>query len=40
MKCPNCNSRLSCGCQKVKASDGTRCCRNCIKAYEAKIKRR
>ena len=37
MKCSNCNSRLSCGCQKRTASDGKSCCTSCISAYEQKL---
>jgi len=35
--CPNCNAQLSCGCQKRTASNGTTCCENCIKTYEANL---
>jgi hypothetical protein len=28
--CPNCKSRLTCGCQKRKATDGTSACENCV----------
>ena len=34
MNCPNCNSQLSCGCQKRKASDGKDVCTNCMMEYE------
>ena len=37
MKCPNCNSTLSCGCQRRQASDGKGCCSSCIAAYEQKL---
>jgi len=37
MTCQNCNSALSCGCQKKIASDGTKVCANCISAYEKSI---
>jgi hypothetical protein len=36
MKCNNCGRKLSCGCKKRKAKDGTQCCTSCITAYEAK----
>lgn len=38
MNCPNCNSQLSCGCQKRKASDGKEVCTNCLPFYEANLK--
>lgn len=31
--CPNCKSRLSCGCQKRTAKDGKQVCTNCITQY-------
>ena len=37
MNCPNCNARLSCGCQKKRASDGTQCCSTCLPFYEKKL---
>lgn len=36
--CPNCKTRLSCGCQTRKASNGTLVCTNCIGKYEATLK--
>ena len=36
--CPNCNARLSCGCQKRQASNGTAACTNCLASIEANIK--
>ena len=36
--CGNCKSKLSCGCQRRKASDGTQVCANCIAKYEAQLK--
>lgn len=36
-KCPNCQSNLSCGCQKRVASNGVQCCTLCIAAYEKSI---
>lgn len=35
-KCSNCGTKLSCGCKKRTASDGTSCCVKCIKNYEKK----
>jgi len=34
MNCSNCNAKMSCGCQKRKASDGTSCCSSCLAFYE------
>jgi len=34
--CGNCKSKLSCGCQRRKASDGQQVCANCITKYEKK----
>jgi hypothetical protein len=34
MNCPNCQSKLSCGCQKRIATDGKEVCSNCVTAYE------
>lgn len=36
--CPNCNARLSCGCQVRKATDGKQVCPNCAKKYEDQLK--
>ena len=36
--CNNCKKRLSCGCQRAKATDGTSVCRSCKASYEASIK--
>lgn len=38
MNCTNCNSKLTCGCQKRVASNGKQVCTTCLAAYEAKIK--
>lgn len=38
MKCPRCNTQLSCGCQIKSASDGTRVCNSCITNYEQQLK--
>ena len=36
--CPNCKRKLSCGCQKAKASDGAVVCKSCKKSYEQSLK--
>jgi hypothetical protein len=36
--CPNCKAKLSCGCQKRKASNGQQVCANCLAKYEAQLK--
>jgi hypothetical protein len=36
--CPNCKTRLSCGCQNRRASNGTAVCSNCISKYETSLK--
>jgi transcription elongation factor Elf1 len=38
MNCPNCNKKLTCGCQKKVASDGKQVCSGCLTAYEANVK--
>lgn len=38
MNCTNCNSKLSCGCQKRTASDGKQVCSSCVNAYEQRLK--
>ena len=38
MNCPNCNQKLTCGCQKKVASDGKTVCSGCISVYESKLK--
>jgi hypothetical protein len=37
--CQNCKAKLSCGCQKRVASNGTSVCTQCLIAYEANLKR-
>ena len=37
MKCQNCNTPLSCGCQKKIASDGQQVCSTCSVSYENKL---
>lgn len=37
-QCPNCNQKLSCGCQKRNASNGVQVCTNCLSSYESQIK--
>ena len=34
MNCNNCNAKLSCGCQKKRASNGVSCCSSCLSFYE------
>ena len=36
--CPNCKAKLSCGCQKKKASNGVVVCNSCLNSYENSIK--
>lgn len=36
--CLNCGAKITCGCQKRKASDGKEVCANCLSTYENKIK--
>lgn len=36
--CLNCKSRITCGCQKRKASDGKQVCSSCLSKYEASLK--
>lgn len=38
MNCLNCNTAITCGCQKKVASDGKQVCTTCITAYENKLK--
>ena len=38
MKCPNCGTKLSCGCQQKSATDGKAVCSICITKYEASIR--
>lgn len=38
--CSNCKSKLSCGCQKRKASNGVTVCTMCLASYEASIKKK
>ena len=35
--CPNCGKKLSCGCQKKKASNGQIVCNDCKVKYEQKL---
>jgi len=37
--CQNCNTRITCGCQRSTATDGTRVCTNCVAAYNAKVQK-
>jgi len=38
MNCPNCNTVLTCGCQKRVASDRRQVCSHCLLSYENKLK--
>jgi hypothetical protein len=37
--CPNCKTKLSCGCQRRTASNGTTACSSCIGSYERELKK-
>lgn len=37
-QCTNCNTKLSCGCQKRLASNGVYVCSKCITSYEEQLK--
>jgi hypothetical protein len=37
-KCSNCGTRITCGCQKRVAKDGTSCCTKCVSKYETESK--
>ena len=34
-QCPNCNARLSCGCQRRVAKNGAATCTKCVASYNA-----
>ena len=36
--CPKCSKKLSCGCQRRKASDGKAVCSGCLHQYEKSLK--
>ena len=36
--CPNCQTKMSCGCQKRTASNGASVCSTCISQYETSLK--
>lgn len=38
MKCSNCGTALSCGCQKRVASNGAQVCSSCLQAYEQMLR--
>lgn len=38
MNCPNCGSKITCGCQKRIASDKKQVCSTCLALYEATLK--
>ncbi len=35
--CPNCKSRLSCGCQKRTANDSKQVCTKCVTKYNSSL---
>tara|TARA_R100001460_G_scaffold90642_1_gene132331 strand:- start:613 stop:768 length:156 start_codon:yes stop_codon:yes gene_type:complete len=37
--CKHCGKKLSCGCQRRRASDGTQVCSTCVASYEEKLKK-
>lgn len=37
--CPNCKAKMSCGCQKRKASNGQPACSSCVAKIEAQLKK-
>lgn len=36
-KCPNCNTKITCGCQRATAVDGKSACSKCVGAYNKKL---
>jgi hypothetical protein len=38
MKCSNCGTKLTCGCQQKIASNGKSVCTNCNAAYETSLR--
>lgn len=36
MNCPNCQTPITCGCQKRVAKDGAQVCSKCLPAYDFK----
>ena len=38
IECPNCKKKLSCGCQRTKASDGKVVCKSWKGSYERSLK--
>lgn len=38
--CPNCGTVISCGCQRVVASDGAEVCDECADGYENALPKR
>jgi hypothetical protein len=36
--CPNCKTKMTCGCQKRTASNGAAVCSTCISQYETSLK--
>lgn len=39
-QCQNCNTKLSCGCQRRVASDGKSVCSTCLERYEKGLKQK
>lgn len=37
-KCANCGKKLTCGCQRAKAVNGTAACTSCVGALNNKLK--
>lgn len=35
--CQNCGTVISCGCQRVRATDGREVCDECVQSYEGSI---
>ncbi len=40
MKCPNCGTKLKCGCSIRRAYNGTKVCTNCKKKYETALRQK
>jgi hypothetical protein len=35
--CPNCKTRITCGCQNAKCKDGSQCCTGCVASKNMQI---
>lgn len=35
--CGNCNTRITCGCQRATAKDGKKVCTNCVQSYNQQL---